>query len=422
MLSAPPRVGVPFFEPSGHPDAVAAAGGDAVPLRLPPARPEGGPALIREWAADVTEITCSGAGLDALLLAAGDPDELVGMLVAALRLDLPAVCAPAGHAPLAVALSALGVAPIADAAADVVVAAARDGGPRAGAVVENFSLANALRAGLSAGGGPDLLVHLSAVAREAGVVGFSQMIRVLTPETPVLAGPGWLAAHGAPGLLALLDVSGPAGGGNLHDARTVAGPLKGLLPAATAAPARPAGDGFRFVFVRGRASGTEAVCRAPDGARGVEGGCRVFRSEGDAVRAVLGGGVEPSSLVVVGGRGPRGAPGLSRLGGLGDALREGGLEGGVAVLTDGLPPDGARGTWVSLFSPEAAAGGLLSLLRDGDTLRIDPEEGTIRAEGGAREISDRKPLEYPRRPGRATGYAARYARSAVPALEGAGFG
>jgi dihydroxy-acid dehydratase len=88
------------------------------------------------------------------------------------------------------------------------------------------------------------------------------------------------------------------------------------------------------------------------------------------------------------------------------------------VLTDGLAPEGAEGPWISLFTPEAADGGVLGLLRDGDTLRIDLAEGRIRT--GAREFTSRAPLEYPS--GAGTAYAARYARNALPALDGAGFG
>jgi dihydroxy-acid dehydratase len=90
----------------------------------------------------------------------------------------------------------------------------------------------------------------------------------------------------------------------------------------------------------------------------------------------------------------------------------------VPVMTDGLAPQAAPGTWASLFTPEAAAGGVLSLLRGGDTLRIDLAEGRIRT--GARGVESREPEVFPGAP--STGYAARYARSALPALEGAGFG
>jgi dihydroxy-acid dehydratase len=91
----------------------------------------------------------------------------------------------------------------------------------------------------------------------------------------------------------------------------------------------------------------------------------------------------------------------------------------VPVLTDGLAPVDATGTWVSLFTPEAAAGGVLGLLRDGDTIRIDLTEGRIRAGIGTKELGRRGPSEFPDRAD--TRYAARYARNALPALEGAGF-
>src|SRR5918995_7512192 len=123
-------------------------------------------------------------------------------------------------------------------------------------------------------------------------------------------------------------------------------------------------------------------------------------------------------MLVVGGCGPRGAPGLLRLDALGRSLREAGLE--VPVLTDGLAPQDAGGTWISLFTPEATEGTVLGLLSDGDTLRIDLVEGRIRTGVGARELESREPREFS---GRAeTAYAARYARSALPALDGAGFG
>jgi dihydroxyacid dehydratase/phosphogluconate dehydratase len=103
---------------------------------------------------------------------------------------------------------------------------------------------------------------------------------------------------------------------------------------------------------------------------------------------------------------------------LGLALREAGME--VPVLTDGLAPEDAREPWISLFTPEAAAGGVLSRLHDGDSLRIDLTEGRIRTGVGAREFESREPREFPGRAG--TGYVARYARTALPALDGAGFG
>ena len=338
------------------------------------------------------------------MLEADRPEELAGMLIAALRLDLPTICVPPSGAPFFAALAALGFALISGDLASTAVAGSE--GPRPRELVDNFSLANALRAGVAAGGGPELLVHLAAIAREAGVAGFAQMVRVLAPETPE-ADPGWLREHGVPGLLASL-------GDALHDVRTVAGDLKGKLPPAPPPPE----EHSRLVFVLARASGAEAVCRVREGAIEAVGECCVFGSEDEAVHAVRAGEVGEEAMLVVGGCGPRGGPGLLKLDALGRALREAGLE--VPVLTDGLAPEDARESWISHFTPEAAAGGVLSRLRDGDPLRIALGEGRIRTGVGAKEFGRREPREFPDRA--RTGYAARYAQAALPALEGAGFG
>jgi dihydroxy-acid dehydratase len=360
--------------------------------------------LAREWLADLVEISCSGMDLDGLLLGASSVEDLAGTLIAALRLDLPTVYAPPASPPLFAVLVALGFAPGVGYPATTAVSLAENDGPRPRVLVDNFSLANALRAGVGAGGGPAVLVHLAAIAREAGVSGFGQMMRVLAAETPE-ADPGWLREYGISGLLASLDDA-------LHDTPTVAGKLKENLPSAPPAP----GERSNLVFVRARASGAEAVCLVRKGVTEPAGECRVFGSEGDAVSSVRRGEIAEGTMLVVGGCGPRGGPGLLRLDALGRSLGDSGLE--VPVLTDGLAPGDAPGTWISLFTPEARDGGVLRLLRDGDTLRIDLAEGRIRT--GAREFTSRVPREFS--DNAATGYAARYARTALPALEGAGFG
>jgi dihydroxy-acid dehydratase len=342
--------------------------------------------------------------LDGLLLGASSTEELAGMLLACLRLDLPTVYAPLASTPLCAALVALGFAPGVGDPATTAVSLTERYGPRPRGLVDNFSLANALRAGVAAGGGPVILVHLAAIAREAGVAGFGQMMRVLAAETPE-ADPEWLREYGVPGLLSTL-------GDEIHDVPTVVGNLKENLPAAPPSP----GERSRLVFIRARATGAEAVCRVRNGVSEPAGECRVFGSEEEAVSCVLRGEVGEGALLVVGGCGPCGGPGLRRLDALGRYLREAGLE--VPVLTDGLAPEDAEGAWISLFTPEAADGGVLSLLRDGDTLRIDLAEGRIRT--GAKEFTSREPREFHNSAG--PSYAARYARNALPALEGAGFG
>jgi dihydroxy-acid dehydratase len=193
--------------------------------------------------------------------------------------------------------------------------------------------------------------------------------------------------------------------------------VRETLPPAPPAPPPPADS--RLVFVQGRASGTEAICRT-FGEEEVSGECRVFDSRTEAAGAVEADKVAAGELLVVGGCGPRGGPGLLRLDLLAQALRESGLEEMVPVITDGLPPRDTKGTWISLFSPEAATGGVIGQLRDGDALRIDLAGGRIRTGVQADEMECREPYKIPDPDG--AGYTARYARSALPSLEGAGFG
>ena len=412
MFGIRPRVGLPGAA-GDLAEALRESGAAPVPLALPAVRPNGGVALAREWVADAAQVSFSQQGLNGLLLAAEAPEEQAGLVLAASRVNLPTVAAPCDDPFFSGALAALGLLPLAGDPAAVAVEAARGGGPRPLDLIDDFSLVNALRAGLSLGGGPELLVHLSAVAREAGSAGFARTLGVITPETPQLVEPGseWFARHGTPGLLSLL-------GDLINDKGTVSGRLREVLPAAAPEPPRPAGT--RLAFVEARASGARALCRVGEGQTEVSGECRVYHSEKFAVRLIEGGLVEPPCLLVVGGCGPRGGPGITRLERLSRVLEEDELAGAVPVITDGLPPRSGSGTWISLFSPEAARGGVMARLRDGDTLRISLTEGRIRTGVEAGEFRARDPHEFPDRAG--AGYAARYAGSALPAREGAGFG
>jgi dihydroxy-acid dehydratase len=395
-------------------EGVREAGGEPILRGGMPGYPEGGKALVREWIADYAHISCAGrilssygTELDALLLSARGTEEMAGLLLAALRLNLPTIVAPVSGRPFDTVPYALGLTPLTRDPAEVAVAVARGGEPRVRDLINSFSLANALRTGLAAGGGPELLVHLAAIAREAGEPDFPRMIRVLAPESPALVSP---AAINVVELLSYI-------GDTLHDVRTVEGRLSETLPVS--------GDGEREVgnrlrFVAGRVSGVEAVASAPPCVDEIAGVCRIFASEKEAARAVEADKVGAGELLVVGGCGPRGGPGLLRLDLLAQTLRESSIDESISVITDGLPPAEARGTWISLVSPEAAAGGVIWRLRDGDTLRIDLVEGRIRTGVPADEMERRDPYEVPEPDG--ANYAARYARSALPALEGAGFG
>jgi dihydroxy-acid dehydratase len=402
-----PSIGVSTKEAA---DRVRDAGGKPLEFDLPEARPAAGVALVREWVADTTEVLLGAEKPDALLIDADSPAELIGLFLAALRLDLPTVVTRRDNAYTA-ALTALGAVPLNGDAAGTAVEIATNREPSLGELVGNFALANALRVGISTGGGPEMIVHLSAIAREGDVSGFSQMLRVLTPETAEVALPDstWFQEQGVGRLLSYLD-------DDLHDVPTVTGWLKDSLPPAPPDPE----ERFRMVFVEGKASRSEALCRVSVGTEEIAGECRIFLSDEEAARVVREGEIEPGNLVVVGGCGPRGGPGLSKLETLGQALEETGLAESVPVLTDGLPPDEASGSWISLMVPEAEANGMIGRLRDGDELRMDLQEGRIRAGMKPSEMRTREPYEAT--DSQDTGYAGRYARSARRAFDGAGFG
>jgi dihydroxy-acid dehydratase len=422
--------------------AVREAGGEPVQLPEPPMPPEWGVALVREWIADTAHLGLVTTGAKAILIPDGPPERIAGFVAAALRAEIPAVLdAPLGGplggkpAPFSASLAALGLVPFsaegAASPAETAVELGRSGKPTAIRLVSSFSLANALRAGLSLGGGPETVIHLSALGREAGVAGCARMLRVLIPETPVVAEPGsgWFAKRGVPGLLSHI-VS------DLHHAPTVAGRLKTSLPELPELPevsevseadedsedeeTGPSSDS-RLVLIEGRASATETPCRQMPGVEDVRGECRVFWSEKEALSVVENGGLEEGQVLVVGGLGGRGAPGLWRLDRLSEALDEAGL-GEVPVFTDGLVPDGNRGVWASPVWPEAAGGGVISRLQDGDSLRLDLVEERIRANVSAQEVDDRAPGARFGRRGGETGYAARYAAGRRGPLEGGGFG
>ena len=419
-----PTIAVPDNAPD-LPEAVREAGGEPALISFPAAPLEWGGALAREWISDAAHLELLNSGADAVLLPDAPPEELAGYLSAALRAGLPAVLdvdLARSASSFPAALATLGLAPMSgeSAPAEVAVEIGRSGRPTARRLVSSFSLANALRAGLSLGGGPEVILHLAALGREAGVAGCARMLRVLVPETPVIAESDsrWFAEHGLPGLLARISE-------DLHHAPTVDGRLKQLLPE----PDEETGEnlagsrgyaGSRLVLVEGRASATEAPCRQMPSVEEIYGECRVFWSEKEAVSAIENEALEEGQMLVVGGCGQRGTPGLKRLDALAEALRDSGPNG-LTVFTDGLAPEWAGGVWASPVFPEAAAGGVLARLQDGDRLRLNLAERRIRVSVSAGEMEDRAPGARFGRRSNQLGYASRYAYDHMKPLEGGGF-
>jgi dihydroxy-acid dehydratase len=167
---------------------------------------------------------------------------------------------------------------------------------------------------------------------------------------------------------------------------------------------------------------------APDGAvakiTGKEGlkfggPARVFDGEEAATKAILDGAVRAGDVVVIRYEGPRGAPGMREMLSPTGALMGRGLGNQVALITDGRFSGGTHGFVVGHISPEAASGGTIGLLRNGDKLTIDAEKRAIHADVPAAELRRRRAKWKPRKPYTTSGVLAKYARLVSTASTGA---
>ena len=149
------------------------------------------------------------------------------------------------------------------------------------------------------------------------------------------------------------------------------------------------------------------------------GPARVFDSEEAATEAILARAIQPGDVVVVRYEGPRGGPGMREMLTPTAALMGLGLGGSVAMVTDGRFSGGSRGAVIGHVSPEAAEGGPLALVRDGDLVVIDIPDRGLSLKVEERELARRRAELPPFEPKIKTGYAARYARSVSSGARGA---
>ena len=150
-----------------------------------------------------------------------------------------------------------------------------------------------------------------------------------------------------------------------------------------------------------------------------QGRARVYDGEEAATRAILDGAVRAGDVVVIRYEGPKGAPGMREMLSPTGAIMGRGLGASVALVTDGRFSGGTHGFVVGHITPEAAVGGPLGLLRNGDTLTIDAEKRVIHAALSSTELRRRRAAWKPRKPFATTGVLAKYARLVSSASAGA---
>jgi dihydroxy-acid dehydratase len=293
---------------------------------------------------------------------------------------------------------------------------------------------NAIASVATTGGSTNAVLHLMAIAHEAGVTLSLEDFDRISARVPLLADlkPSGrfvatdLHAAGGPALVArrLLEA------GALHgDARTVSGRTIGEEAAsAVETPGqevvRPIANPLKttggLVIVRGNLAPDGAVIKVSGAGRTRHSGpARVFDSEEKAFAAVQQQTIRPGDIVVIRYEGPSGGPGMREMLGVTSALMGAGLGDSVALVTDGRFSGATRGFMVGHVAPEAARGGAIAIVRDGDTIVIDTEQRILQVELSDAEIRSRLAQWTAPSPRYATGVLGKYARLVSSAAVGA---
>jgi dihydroxy-acid dehydratase len=302
-------------------------------------------------------------------------------------------------------------------------------------IVTPRAMANAVAVDVALGASTNTVLHLPAIAKEAGFTLDLNVFNEVSRRTPRLchispAGPWHLedvdAAGGIPAVMAEL-----AKGGRIdRRALTVTGRRTGelLREARLRDPEviRPFGKPFAkeggIAILFGNLAPGGAVVKqsavAPEMlVRTLRARC--FDSEEACSAAILGGKIRAGDVIVVRYEGPRGGPGMREMLAPTSAVVGMGLDHDVALITDGRFSGGTRGAAIGHISPEAAEGGTIALVRDGDRIAIDIPARRIELLVPAAELARRRKRWRAPAPKVTTGYLARYARAVRSAGTGA---
>lgn len=294
---------------------------------------------------------------------------------------------------------------------------------------------NALTVDMALGCSTNTMLHLPAIAKEAGVKLNLDIANEISAKTPNLC-------HLAPAGHTYMEDLNEAGGVyavmneltklNLLNTdlitatgKTVAENIEGCEIKDT--------DIIRPVINPYSTTGGIAVLKgnlAPDGCvvkRSAvapemlqhKGSARVFECEEDAIDAIHAGNIKPGDVVVIRYEGPKGGPGMREMLNPTSAIMGSGLGHCVALITDGRFSGATRGAAIGHISPEAAVGGPIALVHEGDTIEIDINANTINLLISDEEFAKRKAEWKPRQPKITTGYLARYAKLVTSGAQGA---
>lgn len=300
-------------------------------------------------------------------------------------------------------------------------------------IMNEKAFRNAIKADLALGGSTNTTLHLPAIAYEAGINLNLDSFDVLSKETPHITSllPGgkyfmedFEFAGGIPAVMKSLE-------SHLEDNITVSGmTVKEICKAAENYDEdiiRPVDNPYHkeggIAVLRGNIAPGGSVIKQsavnPD-MMVFTGTAKTFNSEEDAMAAIMGGVIKNGDIVVIRYEGPKGGPGMREMLAPTAAIAGLGLTQ-VALITDGRFSGGTRGPCVGHISPEAAEGGIIALVEDGDKIAINIPERSIHLDVSEDELEKRRANFKAPAPKVASGYLAKYAKGVSSANEGAIF-
>ena len=302
-------------------------------------------------------------------------------------------------------------------------------------IITKEAIINALTVDMALGCSTNSMLHIPAIAHEIGFdfdISYANEISAKTPNLCHLApaGPTYMEdLNEAGGVYAVMNELKSAGLLN-EDCMTVTGKTIGE---AVDGVANKNPEVIRTLDNPYSKTGGLAVLKgnlAPDGSvvkRSAvvpemmvhEGPARVFDCEEDAIAAIKGGKIVPGDVVVIRYEGPKGGPGMREMLNPTSAIAGMGLGSSVALITDGRFSGASRGASIGHASPEAAVGGPIALVEEGDIIKIDINNTTITLDVPDDVLAQRKAAWKPRTPKVTTGYLARYAAMVTSGNRGA---
>jgi dihydroxy-acid dehydratase len=299
-------------------------------------------------------------------------------------------------------------------------------------ILTRAAFENAIRVDLALGGSSNTVLHLLAIAHEAKIPLPLELFDELGKTTPQLA-------HMNPGGPNFMEDLDTAGGvlavlyqlrGQINDNPTLLGPSITELIASVAevdedvvrpvsSPIRPEGG---LAVLKGNLAPQGAIVKQSGVSEKMmtfSGRARCYNSEEDAMAALLAGEIVPGDVVVIRYEGPKGGPGMREMLAPTATLMGLGLGDSVALITDGRFSGGTRGPCIGHISPEAAQGGPIALVRDGDTIELDIPARSLELKVTPSELEQRHSEWRAPEPKIKTGWLARYAKVVTNAATGA---